>query len=187
LDVVTADLVCVDGKEDYRNILVNGRQTSQPIESTGSWSTGEWVVTLQDILSPATDAGFNKRRMERLGGRPAFVFDFAVSEENSHWILVSQIGRQYHVAFKGSIWIDKDTLRVLRIEQKTTTLPRGCPYERALSTVEYGFVNIQGKAYLLPVSSENEACMSGGGSCVRNVISFQNYRKFTAESDIKFD
>jgi hypothetical protein len=187
LDVVTADLVCVDGKEDYRNILVNGRQTSQPIESTGSWSTGEWVVTLQDILSPATDAGFNKRRMERVGGRPAFVFDFAVSEENSHWILVSQIGRQYHVAFKGSIWIDKDTLRVLRIEQKTTTLPRGCPYERALSTVEYGFVNIQGKAYLLPVSSENEACMSGGGSCVRNVIGFQNYRKFTAESDIKFD
>jgi hypothetical protein len=187
LDVVTADLVCVDGKEDYRNILVNGRQTSQPIESTGSWSTGEWVVTLQDILSPVTDAGFNKRRMERLGGRTSFVFDFAVSEENSHWILVSQVGRQYHVAFKGTIWIDRDTLRVLRIEQKTTTMPRGCPYERALSTVEYGFVNIQGKSYLLPVSSENEACMSGGGDCVRNVIGFQNYRKFTAESDIKFD
>jgi hypothetical protein len=187
LDVVTADLVCVDGKEDYRNIAVNGRPTDRPIESTGSWSTGEWIVTLQDILSPATDAGFNKRRMERVGGRPAFVFDFAVSEENSHWILVSQIGRQYHVAYKGSIWIDKDTLRVLRIEQKTTTLPRGCPYEKALSTVEYGFVNIQGKNSLLPVSSENEACMSAGGSCVRNVISFQNYRKFTAESDIKFD
>jgi hypothetical protein len=187
LDVVTADLVCVDGKEDYRNILVNGQPTNRPIESTGSWSTGEWIVTLQDILSPATDAGFTKRRMERVGGRPAFVFDFAVSEENSHWILVSQIGRQYHVAFKGSIWIDKDTLRVLRIEQRTTTLPRGCPYESALSTVEYGFVNIQGKNSLLPVSSENEGCISGGGSCSRNVISFQNYRKFTAESDIKFD
>jgi hypothetical protein len=166
LDVVTADLVCVDGKEDYRNILVNGQPTNRPIERTGSWSTGEWIVTLQDILSPATDAGFTKRRMERVGGRPAFVFDFAVSEENSHWILVSQIGRQYHVAYKG---------------------PRGCPYENALSTVEYGFVNIQGKNALLPVSSENEACMSGAGTCVRNVISFQNYRKFTAESDIKFD
>jgi hypothetical protein len=187
LDVVTADLVCVDGKEDYRNILVNGQPTNRPIERTGSWSTGEWIVTLQDILSPATDAGFTKRRMERVGGRPAFVFDFAVSEENSHWILVSQIGRQYHVAYKGAIWIDKDTLRVLRIEQRTTTLPRGCPYENALSTVEYGFVNIQGKNALLPVSSENEACMSGAGTCVRNVISFQNYRKFTAESDIKFD
>jgi hypothetical protein len=186
LDVVTADLVCVDGKEDYRNLLVNGQPANRPIESTGSWSTGEWIVTLQDILSPATDAGFTKRRMERVGGRPAFVFDFAVSEENSHWILVSQSGRQYHVAFKGTLWIDKDTLRVLRIEQRTTTLPRGCPYESALSTVEYGFVNIQGKNSLLPVSSENEGCMSGG-SCSRNVISFQNYRKFTAESDIKFD
>jgi hypothetical protein len=187
LDVVTADLVCVDGKEDYRNILVNGRKADRPIESTGSWSTGDWIVTLQDILSPATDAGFTRRRTEKIGGRSAFVFDFAVSEENSHWILVSQAGRQFHVAFRGSIWIDKDTLRVLRIEQKTTTMPRGCPFERALSTVEYGFVNIQGKNSLLPVSSENQACMSGGGGCVRNVISFQNYRKFTAESDIKFD
>lgn len=187
LDVVTADLVCVDGKEDYRNIAVNGRPTDRPIESTGSWSTGDWIVTLQDILSPVTEAGFNKRRMERVGGRPAFVFDFAVSEENSHWVLVSQTGRQYHVPFKGSIWIDKDSLRVLRIEQRTTTMPRGCPYEKALSTVEYGFVNIQGKNSLLPVSSENEACMSGVGTCVRNAISFQNYRKFTANSDIKFD
>ena len=187
LDVVTADLVCVDGKEDYRNIQVNGRPTDRPIESTGSWSTGEWVVTLQDILSPATDAGFTKRRMEQVGGRPAFVFDFAVSEDNSHWVLVSPSGRQYRVAFKGSLWIDKDSLRVLRIEQRTTSMPRGCPYESALSTVEYGYVNILGKNALLPVSSENVGCMSGGGSCSRNVISFQNYRKFTAESDIKFD
>jgi hypothetical protein len=185
--MVTADLVCVDGKEDYRNILVNGRPADRPIESTGSWSTGEWVVTLQDILSPATDAGFTRRRMESLGGRQAFVFDLAVSEENSHWILVSLTGRQYRVAYKGAIWIDKETLRVLRIEQRTTTLPRGCPYESAFSTVQYGFVNIQGKNSLLPVSSESQGCMSEGRNCSRNVISFQNYRKFTAESDIKFD
>jgi hypothetical protein len=187
VDMVTADLVCVDGKEDYRNILVNGRPADRPIESTGSWSTGEWVVTLQDILSPATDAGFTRRRMESLGGRQAFVFDLAVSEENSHWILVSLTGRQYRVAYKGTIWIDKETLRVLRIEQRTTTLPRGCPYESAFSTVQYGFVNIQGKNSLLPVSSESQGCMSAGSNCSRNVISFQNYRKFTAESDIKFD
>jgi hypothetical protein len=125
--------------------------------------------------------------MESLGGRQAFVFDLAVSEENSHWILVSLTGRQYRVAYKGAIWIDKETLRVLRIEQRTTTLPRGCPYESAFSTVQYGFVNIQGKNSLLPVSSESQGCMSEGRNCSRNVISFQNYRKFTAESDIKFD
>jgi hypothetical protein len=53
--------------------------------------------------------------------------------------------------------------------------------------VEYGFVNIEGKTYLLPVESENLACLRGSSNCVRNTISFQNYRKFSASSDIKYD
>ena len=45
IDVVTAEVACVNGKEDYRNILVNGRPPQGPVENTGSWSTGEFAIT----------------------------------------------------------------------------------------------------------------------------------------------
>jgi hypothetical protein len=40
LDVVTAEVASVNGKEDYRNIKVNGRPSNRPVEKTGAWSTG---------------------------------------------------------------------------------------------------------------------------------------------------
>ena len=188
IDTVTADVACVNGKEDYRNIAINGRPTSGPVERTGTWSTGEFAVTLQDILSPATAATFMKQREEDLGSRRAYVFDLAVEESNSHWVLVGPTGRQFRPAYKGTIWIDKETRRVLRIEQIAKSEQSiSVPYDKAESVVEYGFVNIEGKSYLLPTQSENLACLRGSSSCVRNVIDFRNYRKFSASSDIKYD
>lgn len=188
MDTVTADVACVDGKEDYRNILINGRPTAGPVERTGTWSTGEFAVTLQDILSPLTAAVFMKERQELLGSRSAYVFDLSVEESNSHWVLVGPTGRQYRPGYKGTIWIDKETRRVLRIEQRANSKQSiSMPYDQAESVVEYGFVNIEGKSYLLPIESENLACLRGSSNCVRNVINFQNYRKFTASSDIKYD
>jgi hypothetical protein len=187
LDVVTADVAVVDGKEDYRNILVNGHPPNGPVEKTGSWSTGEFAITLQDILSPATAAVFVRRRDDSIAGRDALVYNLSVLQENSHWTIVSADGRKYSPAYAGSIWVDKETRRVLRIEQRALYLPSGFTYDKAESAVEYGFVQIEGKSYLLPVTSANSACLAGMGQCVRNEISFRNYRKFAVESDIKFD
>jgi hypothetical protein len=187
LDVVTADVAVVNGKEDYRNILVNGHAPSGPVEKTGSWSTGEFAITLEDILSPTTAAVFVRRRDDSIAGRDALVYNLSVLQENSHWTIVSADGTQYKPAYAGTLWIDKETRRVLRIEQRALHLPGGFTYDRAESAVEYGFVRIEGKSYLLPVTSLNSACLAGMGNCVRNEISFRNYRKFAVESDIKFD
>ena len=105
---------------------------------------------MQDILSPATAAVFMKQRQELLGSRMAYVFDLAVEQGNSHWVLVGPTGRQYRPAYKGAIWIDRESRRVLRIEQIAQSDSAGMPYDKAESVVEYGFVNIEGKSYLLP-------------------------------------
>lgn len=187
LDVVTADVAVVNGKEDYRNILVNGRPPQGAVEKTGSWSTGEFAVTLEDILNPATEAVFVKRGSDTIAGRDAWVYNMSVLHENSHWIIVSANGRKYAPAYGGSVWIDKETRRVLRIEQRAVYLPSDFTYDKAESVVEYGFVRIDGKPYLLPVTSANSACLTGTGNCVKNEISFRNYKKFTADSDIKYE
>ena len=187
IDVVTADVAVVNGKEDYRNILVNGRPPHGPIESTGSWSTGEFAITLEDVLNPVTNAVFVKRGDDTIAGRDAWVYNLSVLQENSHWTIVSADGHKYNPAYGGSIWVDKETRRVLRIEQRAVYLPPDFTYDKAESAVEYGYVIIDGKSYLLPVSSVNSACLSGTGNCMRNEIAFRNYRKFTADSDIKYE
>jgi hypothetical protein len=177
----------VNGKEEYRDITINGRPTNVPIERTGSWSTGEFATTLEDVLSPATNAKFKRRGEDRIAGRPAVVFDYKVEQPNSHWTLVAPDDRRYSPAYEGALWVDKDTRRVLRIEQRTTAMPRDFPFNRAESTLEYAFVRIEQKTYLLPVASESLACMSGSGACTRNTIAFRNYRKFNVDSSVKFD
>lgn len=186
MDVVTAEVASVDGKEDYRNIKVNGRPTSRP-EDSGSWSTGEFQVTLKDILSPMTAAAFKANGEDRVANRPALVYALSVEQEHSHWTLVAENGRQYKPAYKGTIWIDKETRRVLRIEKQAVSLPRDFAYDKAESMLEYGYVAIDGTKYLLPVESANVACMTGTSSCSRNAIEFRNYRKFSADSSVSFD
>jgi hypothetical protein len=56
--VVSADVVCAGDQEEYHNIRVDGRPSPKPVEKTGAWSTGEFVTTLRNLLSPETDAAF---------------------------------------------------------------------------------------------------------------------------------
>jgi len=185
IDQVTADLAYVDGKEDYRNFQVNGSPVNNP-ERSGSWSTGEFGTTLEDVMSLATNAAFKLRGEEKMVGLTAVVYDYTVAQGNSHWTMVSPDGRQYKPAYEGAVWIDKESRRVLRIEQRATTFPRDFTLSRAECKLQYAWVKIEQKTYLLPSTSENIGCMSGSGACTRNVLEFKNYRKFTTESNISF-
>jgi len=186
IDVVTAEVAYKDGKEDYRDFQIDGKPVYGPIERTGSWSTGDFGLTLEDLMSMATNAQFKRRGEERMASRSAWVFDYTVAQPNSHWELVSPDDRHYKPAYNGAVWIDKETRRVLRFEQHTTALPRDFPLSKADSLLEYAYVRIDQKVYLMPAKGENVACFSGSGTCSRNAIEFKNYRKFEADSKIKY-
>ena len=86
IDVVSMEVVYENGKEDYRNIQINGKKTVKKIEETGgAWSTGEFGTVLVDLFSPATAADFHFRRDSRAGGIMAKMYDFEVDREHSHW------------------------------------------------------------------------------------------------------
>ncbi|MGP0074529.1 MAG: hypothetical protein ACLPWF_21650 [Bryobacteraceae bacterium] len=187
LDVVTAEVASVGGKEDYRNILVNGKPSNRPIEKTGAWSTGEFQVTLESLLNPYTAAAFRKNRDDRLNGRSAYTYDFSVRQENSDWDIHAPDGSKVTPAYTGTVWIDMETRNVLRIEEATGPLPVSFPFDKAESVVEYGFVGIDGKSYPLPVHSEILTCQRGTTICTKNEIDFRNYRKFGADSTVIFD
>jgi hypothetical protein len=186
LHEVTAELAYANGKEEYRNMEIDGRPTDRPIEQTGAWSTGDFAITLEGLLSARTDAQFRRRGEETVGSRKALVFDFTVAEDNSNWVLVAPDKRRHTPAYKGAVWIDKETRRVLRIEQRTAAMPPDFPVGQAESILDYAYVRIDQNVYLLPSGGENTGCTSGTGACTRNVLAFRNYRRFAAASSVKF-
>jgi hypothetical protein len=186
LDVVTADVVAVGGKEEYKNILVNGKAPRDAIEKTGSWSTGEFATVLQGILAPQTDADFHNKRSTTIVNRPAFHYDYSVEQPNSMWHVYAS-SESYVPGYTGSIWIDKENFRVLRIEMSAVNMPRSFALDDVESAVDYDYVLIGDKKFLLPVHSEALSCVRGTSECTKNVIEFRNYKKFGADSSITFD
>lgn len=185
LDVVTADVVCENGKESYKNLLINGKAPRDAIEKSGSWSTGEFATILQGILHPSTDADFHNKRSTTIANRAAYRYDYSVEQSRSMWHVTAS-SESYIPGYTGSIWIDKETYRVLRIEMSAVNMPRSFPLDAVESAVDYDYVLIGEQKHLLPVHSEALSCMRGTAECTRNVIEFRNYKKFTADSSITF-
>ena len=186
LDHVTADVIEEDGTEKYKNILVNGQPPRVDIEKSGSWSRGEFSSLQLDVLSPSTNARFHGKQATTIVNRAAFLYDFSVERPNSHWHIEAE-GQSEQPGYTGSIWIDKENYRVLRIELSAQNLPRTFPLDTVESAVDYNYVVIGEGKYLLPVHSEALSCARGPSGCTRNVIEFRNYKKFAADSSITFD
>ncbi len=184
-DNISTDLVYENGREQYRNILLNGKPPKGKIQDSGSWSTGEFATVLQDLFSPATAADFRSRGSETVSHRAARVYGFLVEQPNSHWQIIAE-GQTYRPSYKGTVWIDKETSRVLRIEMQAKNMPKEFPLDTVESATDYDFVRISSGNFLLPTHSENLSCIRNSNTCSRNVIDFRNYRKFGAESDITF-
>lgn len=187
IDVLSMEVVYEAGKERYRNLKVSGKPTRKTMEELGgSWSTGEFASVLADLFSPATAADFEFRRESTASGQTALVYDFTVEQENSHWHI--QVPSQTVIpAYKGSVWIDKRTSRVLRIEMQTRRMPGEFPLDKVESAVDYEYVRLGGaETYLLPVHSESLSCQRASFACSRNSIDFRNYHKYTSESEITF-
>jgi hypothetical protein len=187
IDVVSMEVVYENGKEDYRNIQINGKRSVKKIEETGgAWSTGEFGTVLVDLFSPATAADFHFRRDSRAGGIMAKMYDFEVSREGSHWSIHSG-SQSYNPPYSGSVWIDPATSRVLRIEMEAKGMPANFPLDHVESATDYQYVRLgDAKQYLLPVHAETLSCERGTNYCSRNVIDFRNCHKYTGESTITF-
>ncbi len=187
IDTISADLAYEDGHESYTNIKVGNKPQKSMEDAGGSWSTGEFASLLDDLFDPYTAATFRKTGQDTISGRGATTFKFDVTREHSHW-RVSIAGQLYYPAFRGTVWIDRETSRVLRLEIESRNMPLLFPLAKVEEAVDYEFVRLATpEPFLLPTVSEVLSCQQGSSHCSRNRIEFRNYRKFGAESGITFD
>jgi hypothetical protein len=187
LDVVTADVTVQDGQESYKNIKVGNKSVSTPMDQIeGTRSTGEFATMLEQLLENGA-AKFRAGGTDTIRNRSAYKYSFEIARELSRWRIESP-SQLYYPATKGTIWIDKETSRVLRIEQQGKPMPALFPFDTIESTTDYDFIRL-GTAgpYLLPVEAEVLSCQRGTSICSRNKIEFRNYRRFGSETNIIFD
>jgi hypothetical protein len=186
-DVITADVAYEDGHESYKNIRIGNKPTNKSMEDLpGTRSSGEFATLLIQVMDPASQATFRRGGTDTVHGRSAFTYKFEVTRTLSRWRVESP-SELYYPAYGGTIWIDRETSRVVRIEQDARKIPPLFPFDTIETTADYDYVRLETQSFLLPVESEVLSCQRGSSVCSRNKIEFRNYRKFGAESDITFD
>jgi hypothetical protein len=188
-DIVSADVAYEGGHESYKNIKVGNSSTNKSMEQIGGTvSTGEFSSWLEDLMSDSTAAVFRRGAADTIQGRSAIVFSLDVPRERSHW-LVKAPSELYYPAYHGSVWIDKATGRVLRIEVQARNVPGAFPFDTIEMAIDYDYIRLAAgeQAYLLPSDAEALSCDRGTSDCARNRIEFRNYRKFEASSTIDFN
>ena len=188
IDTISADLAYENGHESYTNLKVGNKAQKGSMEGVGgSWSTGEFASLLDDLFDPGTAATFRKSGQDTISGRSATTFKFDVTREHSHWRII-MAAQLYYPAFRGTVWIDRETSRVLRLEMESRNMPLLFPLAKVEEAIDYDFVRLATpQPFLLPTVSEVLSCQQGSSHCSRNRIEFRNYRKFGAESGITYD
>lgn len=185
-DVVTAHVIYEDGKEDYREITVGGHKTNKSmLELGGSSSTGEFASTLSSLFSPYTSAAFQFYQSSSIGETPVAVYDFTVDLHRSDWTTTVG-GQSLRPKYTGSVWVERKTGVVRRIEMEAKNIPKDFPVDSVQWAVDYSSVSLGTANFLLPVHAENIACWRGTSVCDKNVTDFRDYHKFSGESTIDF-
>ena len=187
IDIVSAEVVYENGKESYRNLMINNKPTKKPPEESGACSTGEFGTILANLFSPGADAAFKYAQDDTISHIAASVYDFQVTRQRSSWKI--WVPGQYILpAYKGSVWIDKQSAHALRIEMQAKDIPEEFPRISVETAVDFDYITLgTPEKFLLPVHAEVLSCSRGSNECDRNVIEFRNYHKFTGESTIKFN
>ncbi len=186
-DTVTTRLSYNDGHEDYKVVLVDNRPvTDMSMEKLGGTvSQGEFASMLLDIFKEESQARFEWDHWGTLRGKSCYVFSYDIEQGNSRYHIVADRTLDYVPAYRGLLYIDKDTNFVTRIVMTPYDLPASFPIQNVKTVLDYDYTKVGDNEYLLPMRSVVSS--KGNRYLTKNETEFRLYRKFGTESTIKFE
>lgn len=173
----------VDRGEDIKLKLKNGRAANTTFEEVGGLtSTGQFAGQLSAIFSLESKTQFTEKGSTNFYGQPCLVFEYRVETRNSRQQI--KIGNaQVITGYQGRLYIHQESKQILRMEQESIEIPYTFPILDATSSVDFGWVNIAGRDYLLPVNAQVSLTSREDRFTALNCISFNKYNKF--DTDVK--
>jgi hypothetical protein len=177
--------------EEYRLLTLNGMPVPDEVRNSNDYSkyTGgatssgvEYISAVAELFNPESNAEFKVVDTDTIQGRRTVVYEYVVKKEFST-IHVTIEGARATVGTRGRVWIDRELDRVVRYEQIATEIPADFPVVGVSLLIDYDWVTINERKYLLPSQSlvlftrrQSQAIVQD-----RNDIRFRNYQKYGAE------
>jgi hypothetical protein len=185
-DTLTIRLSYFEQKEDYKPVLVNNRLTNQDYKSLGgALVSGDFGSMMKEIFERSSQAHFDWDHWGTLRTKLAMAFAYRVDQAHSQWHIT--YGGQLDIvpAYHGLVFVDAKSHEVVRVTLEAENLPASFPVKMAQTILDYKYADIAGHMFLLPMA--DETLMRADDYLSKNETEFHNYRKYSAESELKFD
>jgi hypothetical protein len=180
--------------EEYKILTVNGMPAGDDVQASrdyskyapkGASSSGvEYISALADVFKPESKTEFKMVDTDVIRTRRTIVYEYTIKRDLSQLTLsLSDTGARAVVGSRGRMWIDRELDRVLRFEQIATEIPPDFPITAASSMIDYDWITINERKYLLPIHSEILMTTNQVKFILqsRNDVRFRSYQKFGAE------
>jgi len=185
---IQEQLSYVEHKESYKVVMYNGQSVAnvQHNQLGGAMSSGEFGSIFTEIFAPETATDFNWDHSATLRGKRMYVFSFHVPQSRSKYTIYSgEAHRTITAGYHGLIYADRDTKMVMRYKMECEDIPADFPVKDVEVDVNYDLVDIAGNKYVLPLKTELKS--RDIHAKIWNEAEFHLYRKFGADTTIKFD
>ena len=189
-DTLEVKLSYFDRREEYQLMSRNGKPSILPYREVGGAVTeGEFGSTLAAIFDPDSAADLGWDHWTTLRKRPAHVFTFRIAVDHSTYRMEfgrrpGERDRSVIIGQHGTVYVDAETDEVVRIVADSDSIPADFPVRASTTALDYGFVGVGDRKYLLPLRAEVR--MDTVGLHIRNLVEFHGYRKFAGQSTITF-
>jgi hypothetical protein len=188
LDTITSKITYFQHEEKKETILNGSRPVATDYDKLGgATSRGDFETALRMLFDPATQARFEWARWATLRTRRTMVFSYHVSQDRSQY----RIGTGEHkveriTAYSGEVFVDAEPPHAItRLTSKAEDIPIDFPIQRAETILDYKWVDLSGKSFLLPYNGQ--VLMDGPDGMSKNDNRFDFYRKYEVGSSITFD
>jgi len=184
-DTLELEVAFVGNKELYARSgeTLFEEQSIHNIVPSGTIGSGTFGSIAANVFS-GNMSSFQYRGPSKKDGHQTFRYDFRVPRENSQF-LVRRKSAEGIAGYKGSFWVDMETLDLVRLEIKVDDIPSHVGVRSIQETMRYKMVKFRNSDFLLPRDSEM-AVADEAGYYSLNRIGLERCREFAGESVVTY-
>jgi hypothetical protein len=187
-DSIAELLTYHDNAESRATLEVDGKRSSlkrADLNSTWPLSVGEFGAILNLVFQPTSKTEFQWKEAATLGdgSGPVQALSYRVARKNAT-IVLSQGNTDAAVGFHGLVYVDSATNGVRRVTLEADDIPKSFAIRASAMTVDYDYVAISDRDYLLPVRS-SVMLEHAHRKTELNEITFRNYRRYASRTKMK--
>lgn len=183
LDTIQLEIVYLNGREWYGSPGGGSLTVDDPVAFIGGGmiGTGAFGMSMNGIVE---GGAFLYRGSELLDGRDAIRYDFRVPALLKP-LQISVHGGTGTAGEEGSIWVNPQSLDLIRVESRAAEIPPYVPVHEMALLVDYARMKVEGEDTLLAQQADLKMIDDAGVESY-NRIGFTHCHAYAASSQISF-